>query len=98
MNNCLNDKDESVLAVGAPASFERVKVEWPQLISDIRDELASSTAYGYPKPDMVAMCRSRGIKSPMETNNIINAALVGTPYAWNGFLLCNSDIYEAHHD
>lgn len=47
MNTVTNDKGETVLAVGAPGSLERVKVEWPALINKIKNVyLSQPTAQG----------------------------------------------------
>ena len=36
MNKTLNDKGETVIAIGAPGSPERIKIEYPNLIEKLK--------------------------------------------------------------
>ena len=58
-NHITNDKGEDVIAVGAPASIARAKVQYPALIEEI-DELY---AQGGDYLEAVRLIRSRGITS-----------------------------------
>lgn len=43
MNHIYNDKNELVIAVGAPGSVERARCEWPALIARLRRSFESGT-------------------------------------------------------
>jgi len=75
MNHIINDKNESVIAIGAPGSFERVKVEFPALIEKLNNLYwACYECYGHSVDEAVEIIRTAGIKNPMETNNLLLAS------------------------
>lgn len=43
MSHIYNDRNERVIAVGAPGSVERAKCEWPSLIGRLRRSFESGT-------------------------------------------------------
>lgn len=74
-NYIQNDRGESVIAVGAPGSLERVKVQYPELIREI-DNLYF-TLYDCPGKGVDAAIqhiRDNGIRNYMETDNILLAS------------------------
>lgn len=78
MNYVTDDYGRTVIAVGAPGSVERVKVERPKLI----DRLNSLYFQAYDSPgravdEAVDMIRANGIRSEMETANILKASHYG---------------------
>lgn len=75
MNKILNDRGEWVVAVGAPASIERVKVERPTLISAL-DILywQSQDYYGRCVDDAIKLIREHGIRSELETRSVLMAS------------------------
>lgn len=65
MNYIPDDKGNMVLAIGAPGSIERVRVQYPDLIERCRRQETSPA---------VALIRARGITSLLETANILTAS------------------------
>ena len=75
MNTITNDHGQSVLAVGAPGSIERVKVEYPKLIARLNTlyhEACDSP--GRAVDEAVQMIRDAGITSYLETNSLLAAS------------------------
>jgi|SRR5262245_4117717 len=79
MNEIKNDKGEWVVAVGAPGSVERVKVEWPTLIEavtrtcetvELTDAASGDRARAVIEQSL-GMIRAAGITSETETNSIL---------------------------
>lgn len=75
MNYTVNDRGESVIAVGAPGSIERVKCERPQLIEELNKLYSESfDAYGRNVDRAIQMIRAAGIFSYLETNSVLTAS------------------------
>ena len=77
-NHLTNDRGQSVMAIGAPASVERVKVEFPALI----DRLNSLYFQAYESPgravdEAVGMIRAAGVTATLETRSILAASHYG---------------------
>lgn len=73
MNKTRNDKGESVIAIGAPGSLERVKVEHPALI-----ERLNALCNGEAKVDeAINAIWQAGIRSEIETANLLLASHYG---------------------
>lgn len=66
MNYIKNDYGNMVIAIGAPASVERIKIERPKLIVSLQ------TIKNLP--DCLRAIRLNGITSVMETGNLLLAA------------------------
>ena len=78
MNHVTNDYGQTVIAVGAPGSIERVKVERPKLI----DQLNSLYFQAYDSPgravdEAVEMMRADGIRSELETSSLLKSSHYG---------------------
>ncbi len=78
MNHVTNDYGQNVIAVGAPGSIQRAKVERPRLI----ERLNSLYCNAYESPgravdEAVQMIRNEGIRSEMETISILQASYYG---------------------
>ena len=82
VNYVKNDKGESVIAIGAPGSIERVKVEYPGLIEDINNYLETintddvfpeATAKG-DKDIILQLIRESGVRTPLETESVLQAS------------------------
>lgn len=75
MNTIVDDYGRTVLAVGAPASIERVKIEYPKLIDSLNGLYNSAYgSYGRGIDEAIQKIRDRGIKSEMETKSILMAS------------------------
>ena len=75
MNYTKNDKGEMVIAIGAPGSIERSKVEWPHLIECINAIWVERTGLpGRGIDEAIELIRKRGIKGRLETNSILSAS------------------------
>lgn len=75
MNYTENDNGQSVMAVGAPGSLARVKVEHPALIERLNALYHDSCdSYGRGVDRAIEMIRATGIRSEMETNNLLAAS------------------------
>jgi len=72
-NYITNDRGETVIAVGAPASRARVEVEYPVLIGEI-DELY---ALGADYLEAERLIRGRGITSEYEIQAIMSHTIFG---------------------
>ena len=78
MNHVTDDYGRTVIAVGAPGSVERVKVERPKLI----DRLNSLYFQEYDSPGRsvdcaVEMIRDAGIRHELETASVLKASHYG---------------------
>jgi hypothetical protein len=62
------------IAIGAPGSIERVKVEYPKIIEEL-DSLYYQQALS---SDAIEYIRAKGIKSRLETNSLMEASMWGT--------------------
>lgn len=77
MNYITNDYGQSVFAVGAPGSVERMKVERPRLISRLNSlsfEARAEGYYGMGVDLAIEMIRNADIESPLETMSILDAS------------------------
>ncbi len=75
MNQTKNDSGQWVDAVGAPASVERVKVEYPALIDRINSlYFQSCGSPGRAVDEAVQMIRDAGIKGTLETRSVLLAS------------------------
>jgi hypothetical protein len=82
VNHVTNDKGVSVIAVGAPGSLARVKVEYPRLI-----ERLNALYNGEAKLDVaIEEIRSKGITSELETNSLIEASHYGERAKTRGWM------------
>ena len=82
MNSIKNDIGEIVTAMGAPGSVERVKVEYPSLIKKLNKIYVEALAYGLYGRSIdkaIEVIRESGIKSPLETKNILSVTLYRNP-------------------
>jgi hypothetical protein len=73
-----NDRGEMVVAVGAPGSLERVKVEWPSLIERLDNLWCNAQAYKSPGDrvdEALEMMLAAGITSPIEKCSLLEASL-----------------------
>ena len=68
MNYIINDKGEHVIAIGAPGSIARAKIEHPVKIEVINE----SYAEGAEKQEAIDFLIGHGIKSPMEQRSILH--------------------------
>jgi hypothetical protein len=78
MNHVTDDYGRTAVAVGAPGSIERAKIERPKLI----DRLNSLYFQAYDSPGRavdcaVEMIRAAGIRSELETASILKASAYG---------------------
>lgn len=76
MNHVKNDRGEIVIAIGAPASIARVKVEYPELIN----QLNSIFSFDLPRraiDEAIEAIRAKGITSYLETNSLLKASHYG---------------------
>jgi hypothetical protein len=64
VNHVQNDKGEHVIAVGAPGSVARVKVEFPALLEAIA---------GDDDEDALVEIKRRGITAPLEIESLLSA-------------------------
>lgn len=73
MNTIINDNNESVIAVGAPGSIERCKVQYPNLIKEL-DSLYYNAyeCHGRGIDEAIQMIRTAGVSSYVETINILS--------------------------
>ena len=77
-NHVQNDRGEWVIAVGAPGSMERVRVERPSLIERLNNlYLQSDGCCGRCVDEAIEMIRSEGIRSEMETRSLLSVSLYG---------------------
>lgn len=83
MNHVINDYGQDVIAIGAPGSEARVKVQYPKLIKEVTDlYFKSYDCIGHCIDEAIEMIREHGIKNYMTTDSIIAC----TPYnskTWN---------------
>lgn len=78
MNHSTNDKGECVISVGAPGSLARVQCEYPALIERLNALFSDSVdCYGRAVDRAIEMIRQAGIRSEMETNNLLSASHYG---------------------
>jgi hypothetical protein len=78
MNRIMNDEGRLVEAIGAPSSLERVKAERPKLIDTLnRLYEASFGGYGRGIDEAIEIIRAKGVKSQLETRNILLASKYG---------------------
>lgn len=78
MNHITNDRGETVIAVGAPASVARVQVERPRLIERLNSiffQECDSPARALD--EAIEAIRAEGIKSPLETSSLLKASHFG---------------------
>jgi len=78
MNHVIDDYGRIVVAVGAPGSIERAKVERPKLIDRLNSLYFQ--AYDFPGRAVdcaVEMIRAAGIRSELETASILKASAYG---------------------
>lgn len=80
MNSILNDYGQSVIAVGASASIERVKVEHPKLIERLNGLFNCQANIA----DAVQAIRDAGVRSELETNSLLLASHFGEQCQTNG--------------
>lgn len=62
-----NDRGEHVIAVGAPGSIARAKIQYPTLIEQI-DDLYS---HGAERSEAETLILDKGIRSKLETESIL---------------------------
>ena len=75
VNHVVNDKGETVIAIGAPGSIERAKVQWPALIEQLNRLYSSAyESYGKAVAEVYQMNRDAGVKGRMETDSILLAS------------------------
>jgi hypothetical protein len=82
VNYVKNDKGETVIAIGAPGSIERVKVEYPGLIEDINEFLSNTKKdEAFPEASnkgnreiVLEMIKESGITTPLETSSVLEAS------------------------
>jgi hypothetical protein len=73
-----NDRGEMVIAVGAPGSIERAKVQWPELIRKLDSLFCFASGYELPGKsidDAVTMISSAGVTTKAEKLAVLNASL-----------------------
>jgi len=76
VNSIVNDRGQTVYAIGAPGSLARVKVQYPKLI----DRLNSLWMQQANIADAIIAVREAGISSPYETNSLIDASFFGQDF------------------
>lgn len=76
MNKIHNDQGEYVVAVGAPGSVERAKVEWPGLIARITAISTEGEAWASWEQDARRMIDGAAILSELEKNSVMAAARI----------------------
>jgi hypothetical protein len=77
MNYIINDRNQSVIAVGAPGSVARARVQWPKLIERLNalyDNALDNRLPGRAVVKAVDMIRVAGVTSEMETSSILLAS------------------------
>lgn len=75
VNHVVNDKGETVIAIGAPGSVARAKVQWPALIENLNRLYASAyESHGRAVDEAIEMIRAAGVKGRMETDSILMAS------------------------
>jgi hypothetical protein len=78
MNYTINDLGERVIAVGAPGSLERIKVERPKLIKQLNNLYVSSCdCHGRDIDEAIQLIRDNGIEDYRETNAVLVASHYG---------------------
>lgn len=73
MNYTTNDQGMAVIAIGAPGSIERIKVEYPALLERL-NQLFNCEA---KIDEAIEVIRQAGIMSEMETSNLLAASHYG---------------------
>jgi len=77
VNSVKNDRGEYVIAIGAPGSIARVKVEYPKLI----DRINSLWNQQAGQDEAIEAIRDAGIKDRMTTTHLMEASHYGqAPY------------------
>lgn len=75
MNSIKNDLGQNVVSIGAPASIERVKIEYPKLISRLNSLYEQSYgSYGRAVDLAISMIKDAGVKSELETASLLRAS------------------------
>jgi hypothetical protein len=80
MNYITNDRNEPVIAIGAPGSVARARVEWPALIDRLNGLYSRALEYRLPGcavDETVLMIRTAGVTSEMETSSILQVSDYG---------------------
>ena len=75
MNTTLDDNGQTRLAIGAPGSLERVKVEHCALI----ERLSAMHNATLDRSEAIAEIRHAGITSPLKTESLLMASGYGSP-------------------
>lgn len=71
-----NDRNESVIAIGAPGSEARARVEWPGLIDELNvlyDTSCDCPGNGWH--EAIALLGARGITSRIEKESILRCTI-----------------------
>ena len=78
MNHTTNDYGQSVIAVGAPGSIERAKVERPRLIERLNGLYFNAyESPGRAVDEAVEMIRAEGITDERETATLLKVSHYG---------------------
>jgi hypothetical protein len=77
MNYVVNDLGKSVIAVGAPGSIMRARVERPNLLQRLNVHYWDAKAHCLPGAGIdgaLELIRQAGVNSSLETNSILAAS------------------------
>ncbi len=75
VNHVKNDLGKVVIAIGAPGSEERVKVEYPNLISKINNIYFMTE--GKRQDEAIELIRESGIRDRLTTTSLMNVSMFG---------------------
>ena len=74
-NHVKNDFGKDVQAIGAPGSEDRVKVEYPNLISKINNIYFMTE--GKRQDEAIELIRESGIRDRLTTTSLMNVSMFG---------------------
>ena len=75
MNYIVDDYGKTVIAIGAPGSVERAKVQYPKLIDNLNALYFSAyESPGRAVDEAIEKIRAAGINSPLETKSVLQAS------------------------
>jgi D-arabinose 1-dehydrogenase-like Zn-dependent alcohol dehydrogenase len=78
MNYIIDDYGRQVIAVGAPGSTERMKVQYPKLINSLNSlYLQAHNSHFRAIDEALELIRETGIRSKLETTSLLQASHYG---------------------
>ena len=86
MIHIIDDYGRTVIAIGAPGSRARVRVQYPKLIERISSLHLQNYSYGsYVADDMVTAMIDAGIESKLEAESLVEVVLEKLSPDFNGW-------------